>query len=42
MFNEQQLIQAIAIAQSNNFKISGSEISLIINKVFADVLGKEV
>lgn len=33
---------AVAIAQSNNFEIKESEISLIVNKVFADILGKEV
>ena len=33
---------AITIAMSNHFNISKSEISLIVNKVFADVLGTEI
>ena len=33
---------AIAVAMSNKFKINGAEVSLIIDKVFSDVLGMEL
>ena len=41
-YNERVINMAITIVMSNQFHLSKSEISFIVNKVFADVLEIEV